>query len=95
MSETLKEFSERRRCGHITYEETERDLFEALEKLESYRISKEEFWIITGWFVDEADKWKARIKVTLDEISTVRAVGDHYLEGILTRLEVALHGKEM
>jgi hypothetical protein len=36
----------------------------------------------------------ARIEAALAEIKTVRAVGDHYLEGILARLENALRGEK-
>jgi hypothetical protein len=40
-----------------------------------------------------AEGAEVRIEAALAEINTVRAVGDHYLEGILARTEKALRGE--
>ncbi len=40
----------------------------------------------------QRDEFKDRLDATLAEIKMVRAVGDHYLEGILVRIEKKLSG---
>ncbi len=103
MSETLEEFSERRRCGHITYEETERDLFEALKEnanlrtnLHHGRESEEVAW-------HTAKQAEAHIKAVLalkmpqptHEDDSER---DAYMQGwddCMGDTVKVLHGKEM
>ncbi len=50
--ETLEEFVERRRCAHLSYDETEQELFDALKKneqLKTLRLRILEMMVKRGW----------------------------------------------